>query len=295
MYSGSFVAMITPFKDGKVDEQKVADLVEFQLRNGTNGLVPCGTTGEAVTLSDEEHLRVVQITIETAGGRVPIVAGTGTNSTEKTIKATKAVAELGADAALVVTPYYNKPTPEGLFQHYKAINDAVDLPIVAYNVPTRTSVNMSAETTLRISKLSNVIAVKEASGSMDQASEILQAADPDFAVMSGDDSLTLPLLALGGSGVISVVANIAPAAMSDLVAAFHAGDVARARELHHQIFGLCRAMFVETNPIPVKTAAGMLGLCSDELRLPLVPLSEGNRATVKAALDSCPLIQPIAV
>jgi 4-hydroxy-tetrahydrodipicolinate synthase len=295
MYSGSFVAMITPFKDGKVDEQGVADLVEFQLRNGTNGLVPCGTTGEAVTLSDEEHLRVVEITIETAGGRVPIVAGTGTNSTEKTIKTTKAVAKIGADAALVVTPYYNKPTPEGLFQHYKAINDAVDLPIVAYNVPTRTSVNMSAETTLRISGLPNVIAVKEASGSMDQVSEILQDAAPDFAVMSGDDSVTLPLLALGGTGVVSVVANIAPAAMSDLVAAFHAGDVARARELHHQIFGLCRAMFIETNPIPVKTAAGMLGLCSDELRLPLVALSEGNRAKLKAALDSCPLIQPIAV
>ena len=295
MYSGSFVAMITPFKDGKVDEQGVADLVEFQLRNGTNGLVPCGTTGEAVTLSDEEHLRVVEITIETAGGRVPIVAGTGTNSTEKTIKTTKAVAKIGADAALVVTPYYNKPTPEGLFQHYKAINDAVDLPIVAYNVPTRTSVNMSAETTLRISGLPNVIAVKEASGSMDQVSEILQDAAPDFAVMSGDDSVTLPLLALGGTGVVSVVANIAPAAMSDLVAAFHAGDVARARELHHQIFGLCRAMFIETNPIPVKTAAGMLGLCSDELRLPLVALSDGNRAKLKAALDSCPLIQPIAV
>jgi 4-hydroxy-tetrahydrodipicolinate synthase len=287
--------MITPFKDGKVDEQGVADLVEFQLRNGTNGLVPCGTTGEAVTLSDEEHLRVVEITIETARGRVPIVAGTGTNSTEKTIKTTKAVAKIGADAALVVTPYYNKPTPEGLFQHYKAINDAVDLPIVAYNVPTRTSVNMSAETTLRISGLPNVIAVKEASGSMDQVSEILQDAAPDFAVMSGDDSVTLPLLALGGTGVVSVVANIAPAAMSDLVAAFHAGDVARARELHHQIFGLCRAMFIETNPIPVKTAAGMLGLCSDELRLPLVALSEGNRAKLKAALDSCPLIQPIAV
>jgi 4-hydroxy-tetrahydrodipicolinate synthase len=287
--------MITPFKDGKVDEQGVADLVEFQLRNGTNGLVPCGTTGEAVTLSDEEHLRVVQITIETARGRVPIVAGTGTNSTEKTIKTTKAVAKIGADAALVVTPYYNKPTPEGLFQHYKAINDAVDLPIVAYNVPTRTSVNMSAETTLRISGLPNVIAVKEASGSMDQVSEILQDAAPDFAVMSGDDSVTLPLLALGGTGVVSVVANIAPAAMSDLVAAFHAGDVARARELHHQIFGLCRAMFIETNPIPVKTAAGMLGLCSDELRLPLVALSDGNRAKLKAALDSCPLIQPIAV
>ena len=295
MYSGSFVAMITPFKDGKVDEQGVADLVEFQLRNGTNGLVPCGTTGEAVTLSDEEHLRVVQITIETARGRVPIVAGTGTNSTEKTIKTTKAVAKIGADAALVVTPYYNKPTPEGLFQHYKAINDAVDLPIVAYNVPTRTSVNMSADTTLRISGLPNVVAVKEASGSMDQVSEILQDAAPDFAVMSGDDSVTLPLLALGGTGVVSVVANIAPAAMSDLVAAFHAGDVARARELHHQIFGLCRAMFIETNPIPVKTAAGMLGLCSDELRLPLVALSEGNRAKLKAALDSCPLIQPIAV
>jgi 4-hydroxy-tetrahydrodipicolinate synthase len=295
MYSGSFVAMITPFKDGKVDEQGVADLVEFQLRNGTNGLVPCGTTGEAVTLSDEEHLRVVEITIETAGGRVPIVAGTGTNSTEKTIKTTKAVAKIGADAALVVTPYYNKPTPEGLFQHYKAINDAVDLPIVAYNVPTRTSVNMSADTTLRISGLPNVVAVKEASGSMDQVSEILQDAAPDFAVMSGDDSVTLPLLALGGTGVVSVVANIAPAAMSDLVAAFHAGDVARARELHHQIFGLCRAMFIETNPIPVKTAAGMLGLCSDELRLPLVALSDGNRAKLKAALDSCPLIQPIAV
>ncbi len=295
MYSGSFVAMITPFKNGKLDEQKIAELTEYHIRNGTNGLVPCGTTGEAVTLSDEEHLRVVQIVIETARGRVPVVAGTGTNSTDKTIKLTRAVAKLGADAALVVTPYYNKPTQEGLYLHYKAINDAVDLPIVAYNVPGRTSVNMVAETTVRISRLRNVVAVKEAAGSTDQVSAIIGAAGPDFAVMSGDDSMTLPFLALGATGVISVVANIAPAATSELVKAFQAGNLARARELHYKLFDLVRAMFIETNPIPVKTAAGLLGLCSDEMRLPLCPLSEANLAKLKTALDRCPLVQPLAV
>lgn len=295
MYSGSFVAMITPFKDGQIDEDGVRKLVEFHLENGTDGLVPCGTTGEAVTMTEEEQLRVIEIVVATVKHRIPVVAGTGTNSTAKTIKMTKAVAKIGADAALVVTPYYNKPTPEGLYRHFEAIARASDIPLILYNVPSRTSVNMLPPTVARLAKIDNIIGIKEASGSMDQASEIIQTCRPDFMLFSGDDSLTLPLLALGGVGIVSVVGNIAPGPMSEMVHAFRRGDVTRARELHYKIFDLCRAMFIETNPIPVKTAAGLLGLCSDEMRLPLCPLTEGSLKKLKDALAACSLVHPVAV
>ena len=284
MYAGSFVALITPFRDGKVDEAKLRELVEWQMANGTDGIVPVGTTGEAVTLSDEEYVRVVQVVVETAARRVPIIAGTGTNDTAKVIKHNRQVKEAGADAVLVVTPYYNKPTQEGLYRHYEAIAARTDLPVVMYNVPTRTSVNMLPETVARLAKIDNIVGIKEASGSMDQVSAIIASCGPDFDVLSGDDSLTLPIMALGGKGIISVVANVAPQPVAELTHAFLGGDLARARDLHYRLFDLGRAMFIETNPIPVKTAAGMLGLCSDELRLPLCPMGEANIAKLRQAL-----------
>jgi|DewCreStandDraft_1066081.scaffolds.fasta_scaffold00833_13 4-hydroxy-tetrahydrodipicolinate synthase len=292
MFAGSYVALITPFKDGQIDEPRLRALIEYQIRNGTNGLVPCGTTGESATLTEEEHERVIAIAIETAARRVPVIAGTGTNDTAKTIRYTKAAERAGADGVLIVTPYYNKPTQQGLYLHYEAVARATNLPIILYNVPGRTSVNLLPETVARLARIPNIVGIKEASGNMDQVSQIIASCGPDFLVFSGDDSLTLPILALGGVGVISVVANIAPRAMADLVAAYRAGDVARARRLHYELFDLCRAMFLETNPIPVKTAAGILGLCRDEMRLPLCPMSEANRQKLEAVLRACPHVQP---
>ncbi len=294
MFSGCLVAMITPFRDGQVDEAALRGLVRFHLKNGTDGLVPCGTTGEAVTMTEEEQLRVVEIVVEEVNGRIPVIAGTGTNSTAKTIKMTKLMKKAGADGALIVTPYYNKPTQQGLYLHFEAVAKETDLPIVLYNVPGRTSVNMLPETVSRLAKIPSIVGIKEASGSMDQVSQIIESCRPDFAVLSGDDSVTLPLLALGGVGIISVVGNIAPAAMAELVRSFRAGNVARAREIHYQIFDLCRAMFIETNPIPVKTAAGILGLCSDDMRLPLSPMSEANRRKLEQAMAESPVLQPVA-
>ncbi|MGH2458173.1 MAG: 4-hydroxy-tetrahydrodipicolinate synthase [Chloroflexota bacterium] len=294
MFSGCLVAMITPFRDGKVDEPGLRRLVEFHLEQGTDGLVPCGTTGESVSMTEEEQLRVIEIVVETVNHRIPVIAGTGTNGTARTIKMTKQAKEIGADAALVVTPYYNKPTQQGLFLHFEAITKETDLPLVLYNVPSRTSVNMLPETVARLAKIPTVVAVKEASGSMDQVSQIVQSCRSDFAVLSGDDSLTLPMLSLGGAGVVSVVGNIAPAPMSEMVRAYRAGNVARARELHYQVFDLCRAMFYETNPIPVKTAAGFLGLCSSELRLPMCPMGEANRQKLEQVLKTSPVLQPAA-
>jgi 4-hydroxy-tetrahydrodipicolinate synthase len=293
MFSGCLVAMITPFRDGEVDEAGIRSLVQFHLKNGTDGLVPCGTTGESVTMTEEEQLRVIEIVVEEVNGRIPVIAGTGTNSTSKTVKLTKAAKKIGADAALVVTPYYNKPTQQGLYLHFEAIAREAELPLVLYNVPGRTSVNMLPETVARLAKIPTIVGIKEASGSMDQASQIINSCRSDFAVLSGDDSLTLPLLALGGVGIISVVGNIAPAAMVELVRSYRAASVAHARELHYQIFDLCRAMFIETNPIPVKTAAGILGLCSSEMRLPLSPMAEGNRKKLEEALRACPVLQPV--
>lgn len=295
MLSGCLVAMITPFRDGEVDEPSLRKLVRFHLENGTDGLVPCGTTGESVTMTEEEQLRVIEIVVEEVHHRLPVIAGTGTNGTAKTIKLTKAAQKLGADGALLVTPYYNKPTQDGLYRHFEAVATATDLPLLLYNVPGRTSVNLAAETTARLAKIPSVIGIKEASGNMDQVSQIVQNVRSDFAVLSGDDSLTLPMLALGGMGVVSVVGNIAPAAMSELVRAFLQGNVSRARELHYQLFDLCRAMFIETNPIPVKTAAETLGLCSGEMRLPLTPMGAANRQKLEAVLNASPVLQPVPV
>ncbi|MBX6770576.1 MAG: 4-hydroxy-tetrahydrodipicolinate synthase [Chloroflexi bacterium] len=295
MFSGCLVALITPFRDGQIDEPALRRLVEFHLQNGTDGLVPCGTTGESVAMTEEEQLRVIEIVVETVNHRIPVIAGTGTNSTAKTIKMTKKAREIGADGALLVTPYYNKPTQQGLFLHFEAVAKETDLPLVLYNVPSRTGVNLLPETVARLAKIPTIVGIKEASGSMDQVSQIIESCRPDFAVLSGDDSLTLPMLALGAVGVVSVVGNLAPAAMSEMVRAYRTGQVARARELHYQLFDLCRAMFLETNPIPVKTAAGILGLCSDEMRLPMCPMGEANRAKLEAVLRASPVVQPMLV
>lgn len=292
MFSGCLVAMITPFRDGEIDEPALRRLVEFHLQNGTDGLVPCGTTGESVTMTEDEQLRVIEIVVETVNKRIPVIAGTGTNSTAKTIKMTRQAREIGADAALLVTPYYNKPTQQGLYLHFEAVAKATDLPLVLYNVPSRTSVNLLPETVARLAKIPTIVAIKEASGSMDQVSQIVASCPPSFAVLSGDDSLTLPMLALGGTGVISVVGNIAPAPMAEMIRSYRQGQIERARELHYQLFDLCRAMFLETNPIPVKTAAGILGLCSPELRLPMCPMSEANRRKLEEVLAASPVLHP---
>jgi 4-hydroxy-tetrahydrodipicolinate synthase len=282
--SGCYTALITPFRDGQVDETALRALVDRQIAGGVSGLVPCGTTGEAPALSASEWDRVVSVVVEAAGGRLPVVAGTGSNCTTTVIERTRRARTLGADGALVVTPYYNRPTQDGLFQHFAAVAEAVDLPLVLYNVPGRTGVNLLPETVLRLADVQGIVGIKEASGSLDQASQIVREVPKAFVVLSGDDSLTLPMMGVGARGVISVVSNIAPDAVSALTAACLEGDFATGRALHLALFDLCRAMFVETNPAPVKAAVALLGYCSPEVRLPLAPLSEAAQRRVETAL-----------
>ncbi|MBI1912069.1 MAG: 4-hydroxy-tetrahydrodipicolinate synthase [Deltaproteobacteria bacterium] len=277
MFSGSITALVTPFKDGKVDEANLKRLIEFQITNGTNGVVPCGTTGESATLSYEEHNRVIELTIETAAKRVPVIAGTGSNSTEETIFLTKHAKKAGADAALLITPYYNKPTQQGLYEHYKKVAEAVDIPIVLYNVPGRTSVNMLPETVARLSEIKNIIGIKEATGNLQQVSDLIEYSKKGFIILSGDDFTTLPMLSIGGHGVISVTSNIAPKDMSDMIRLFLEGKTEEAKGLHFRLQSLHRSMFIETNPIPVKTALALMGMCEEEFRLPLTRMSEANR------------------
>ncbi|MEZ4561869.1 MAG: 4-hydroxy-tetrahydrodipicolinate synthase [Thermomicrobiales bacterium] len=283
-FSGCYTALITPFRNGELDLPALRTLVERQILGGVAGLVPCGTTGETPALTAREWETVVATVIETAQGRVPVIAGTGSNGTASTIERTRHAQALGADAALVVTPYYNKPTQEGLYQHFAAIASATEIPLVLYNVPGRASVNLLPETVLRLTTAPGVAAIKEASGSLDQASQILGEAPETFAVLSGDDSLTLPIMGVGGAGVVSVVSNIVPEAVTALTDAALAGDFASARTMHHALFDLCRAMFCETNPVPVKAAAALLGFCTPEVRLPLAPLSEAAQRRVETAL-----------
>jgi len=283
-FHGSITALVTPFKNGKVDEASLVKIVKHQIASGTDGLVPVGTTGESPTLSHDEHHRVIRIVVEAAAGKVPVIAGTGSNSTDEAVSLTKFAKKIGANGALLAAPYYNKPTQEGLYRHYEAVAKASDLPIVLYNIPGRSVVNIAPETVARLSRIPNIVAIKEASGSMDQTSHILSLCDID--VLSGDDSLTLPLLALGAKGVISVLSNILPKDVSGLVDSFFAGNLEKARKAHFKLFSLCRAMFIETNPIPIKRAMKLLGFCSDELRLPLCSMSEHNeRLLVKALRD----------
>lgn len=277
MFTGSLVAIVTPFNNGRVDERALGDLLEFQIAHGTNGIVPCGTSGESATLSHEEHHRVVKFTVQTVKGRVPVIAGTGSNCTDEAIELTRHAKRAGADGALLITPYYNKPTQEGLYRHYKAVADAVDLPIVLYNIPGRTSVNMLPTTVARLSSCRNIVAIKEGSGSVQQVSEIIQACGDRLTVLSGDDPLTLPMMAVGAKGAITVTANIAPAEMATMVRAYLDGHLVEAQRLHYKLYPLFTALFYETNPIPVKEALGMMGKIQPELRLPLCPMSQDNR------------------
>jgi len=290
MFKGSIVALVTPFRNGAVDEEKLRELVEFQIENGTDGIVPCGTTGESSTLDYEEHDRVIEIVVQQAGKRVPVIAGTGSNSTREAIEMTEHARKLGADGCLLVTPYYNKPSQEGLYQHYKAIADAVAIPQVLYNVPGRTGVNMLPETVARLADHGNIVAIKEASGSLQQASEVLQLCGDKIGVISGDDFITFPMMACGGVGVISVVANIMPREVADLVDAFFAGNLDEARRLHLKMLKISNAMFIETNPVPVKTAVSLMGKCGDELRLPLAPMSESNKGRLVDVMKEYGLI-----
>ncbi|CAN5620155.1 4-hydroxy-tetrahydrodipicolinate synthase [soil metagenome] len=285
MFSGAFTALVTPFRNGEVDVEALEGLVEFQIGQGIHGLVPCGTTGETPSMSEEEDRLVIGTVVRVANGRVPVIAGTGSNSTHMAIKYTRMAEEEGADGSLQVAPYYTKPTQEGLYRHFAAIAESTSLPIVLYNIPGRTSVTISAETTARLAEIPNVVGTKEATHSMDMASDIRRLCGEEFDILSGDDSLTLPLMSLGGRGVISVAGNVAPAVVSDMVNALLESDFERGRELHYDLLPLCRALFVETNPIPVKTAASILGLCSDEMRLPMIPLAGENLDHLRRVME----------
>lgn len=289
-FEGSMVAMVTPFRDGRVDEAKIGELVEFHVKNGTDAIIPCGTTGESPTLSHDEHMQVVEVTIKSAAGRVPVIAGTGSNSTAEAINLTRHAKKAGANGVLMVCPYYNKPTQSGLIAHYKAVAEAVDIPIILYNIPGRTGVNMLPETVATLADLPNIVAMKEASGSLEQMTELISLCGDRLTVVSGDDTLTLPLMAVGGKGVISVIANILPKETAEMTRAALNGDWKRARELHLRIFPLCKAMFYETNPGPVKTAMQLLGRLNGELRLPLAPMSEANRDKLAKALKAYGLL-----
>ena len=290
MFKGSIVAIVTPFKDGRIDEEAYRELIEFQIEGGTSAIVPCGTTGESATLDVEEHARVIDIAIDAVKKRVPVIAGTGGNSTQEAIQLTRHAKEAGADATLQVTPYYNKPSQEGLYQHFTTIAKEVSLPQVIYNVPGRTSVNMLPETVARLAELPEIVAVKEASGNLAQMAEIIQLAGDKITLLSGDDNLTLPVLGIGGKGVISVVANIVPKDTSDMVKAWENGDLAKARDLFYKLFPLCQAMFYETNPVPVKTSLALMGKIQEGIRLPLAPMSEPNTERLKKALKDYGLL-----
>lgn len=290
IFHGSITALITPFNNGKIDEIAYCRHVEWQIDQGTHGLVPVGTTGESPTLTHDEHQRVITLCVETAAGRVPVIAGTGSNSTEEAVTLTRFAKEIGADAALVVTPYYNKPTQEGLYRHFKAINDAADIPIFIYNIPGRSVVDMSVETMARLGKLPNIVGVKDATANLARVSQQRAAVGPDFIQLSGEDATALGFMAHGGRGCISVTANIAPALCSEFQLACLGGNYERALELQDRLMPLHDAMFVESNPGPVKYAAGKLGLCSDEMRLPMVPISAASKAKVDAALEAVGLV-----
>jgi 4-hydroxy-tetrahydrodipicolinate synthase len=288
-FAGLSVAIVTPFKDGVLDAPTLRAQVEFQIEAGTTCLCPVGTTGESPTLTHEEHERVISEVVQAAAGRIKVMPGTGSNSTAEALRLTKWAAKEGADAALMVAPYYNKPMQEGFYQHYKAVAEAVGIPICVYNIPGRTGKNIEPETIARLAELKNIAMVKEATGSLDQASQIL--ATTDLTILSGDDSLTLPLMSVGGEGVISVVGNVVPRDMIALVDAFRGGDIAKAQEWHHKLFPLCRDMLgLATNPIPIKAAMKLLGRDTGELRLPMTPLDDAGMAKLRKTLTTYGLL-----
>ena len=293
-WEGTFTAIVTPFQsDGSPDETALRALVDRQVAGGVSGLVPCGTTGEGATMSNDEKIRVIDIVSDQSDGRARVLAGAGGNSTRDVIALAKQIDALSVDGVLIVVPYYNKPTQEGLYQHFSAVADAVQTPVVMYNVPGRTSANMNAETALRLAEHANIAGTKEASGSLAQVMEIVTNAPADFAVLSGEDDLTLPIITLGGSGVVSVVSNEVPDIMSAMVRAALDGRVADARELHYRLLGLMQVNFIETNPIPVKAALAMMGLIEEHYRLPLVPMADANRTLLRVELAKLQLVEAV--
>lgn len=288
MFSGSLCAIITPFKKGKIDEEALRNLIAFQIQNGTKGIVPCGTTGESATMSHEEHRRVIDITVEAVNKQVPVIAGTGSNSTNEATLLTRYAKDAGVDGALLITPYYIKPTQEGLFRHYRQIADEVDIPQILYNVPGRTGVSITPETVARLATHPNIVAIKDATGSLDYASEIHALCD--ITILSGNDSLNLPLLSIGAKGAISVATNVIPRQVADMIDFFLAGNTKKAEELHKKIFPLVRSLFIETNPIPVKAALEMMSLIGGEIRMPLTPLSDKAASQLRAEMEKLGLI-----
>lgn len=284
-FTGAFTALVTPFKNGAVDEEAYRAHIEWQIEQGIDGLVPCGTTGESATLSHAEHVQVIKICVDQVKGRVPVLAGAGSNNTTEAVELARHAKDAKADGALLITPYYNKPTQAGLIAHFKAIADGVSMPFIVYNVPGRTSVNLLPQTVAALKKqVSDVMGIKEATGNLTQISEVIEFCGKDFTVLSGDDFTVLPTLAIGGHGVISVVSNVAPAMMRKLCKAWRKGDIEKAQRLHYKLAPLSRAMFMETNPIPAKTALGMMGRMKPELRLPLVNMCPENDARLAEAL-----------
>jgi 4-hydroxy-tetrahydrodipicolinate synthase len=290
VFEGVLTAVVTPFRDGAVDEPALRNLVDLQIEAGIDGLVPCGSSGEAATLSHAEHRRVVEIVVQAARGRVPVVAGTGSNSTREAIELTQHAKAAGADGALLISPYYNKPTQEGIFLHYAEVARATSFPLLAYNIPGRTASNILPATIARMADVPQIVGVKEASGDVGQIAEVIARCPEDFAVLAGDDAMTLPLLALGGRGVIATTANVAPSAMVQMIRAFRVGDVAEARRIHYRLLSLFQVLFCETNPIPVKAALALMGVCGPEIRLPLTPLSEPNRERLQVVLKELGLL-----
>ena len=282
MFKGSFVALATPFKNGKLDEKTFRKLIEFQIDNGTDGIVPCGCTGEAATLTMAEQKRLIKIAMETVNKRVPVVAGTGSNNTAEAIDLTKSAKKAGCDGALIISPYYNKPTPEGQYRHYFQIAKAANIPIMLYNVPSRTGISILPSTVARLSKIDNIVAIKEAAGSVQQVVDILSLCD--ITVMSGDDSMTLPFMAVGATGVVSVAANIIPGKIRSLTQACLEGQYEKARKIHYSIAELCKVLFIETNPIPVKTALSMMKMSSEEWRMPLCEMTRETRDKLRVVL-----------
>jgi len=291
MFKGAITALVTPFKNGNLDVNALKKLIEFQVEKGINGIVPCGTTGEAPTLSYEEHKKVIELTVKYVKKHVPVIAGTGANSTEEAIELTEFAKKAGADGALLVCPYYNKPSQEGLYRHFKKIAETVDIPIILYNIPGRTGINMLPETVVRLSKIPNIVGIKEASGSLEQVTEIIKNTDKDFVVLSGDDTLTLPMLSLGGKGVISVASNIIPDRITKMVTLYLNKKVEEARKIHYEYYDFMKAMFIETNPVPVKTAMGMMKMIDPEVRLPLCEMTEANLNKLKAVLQRYNLLK----
>jgi 4-hydroxy-tetrahydrodipicolinate synthase len=290
MFKGSIVAIVTPFKGGKVDEESYRELIEFHIENGTNAIVPCGTTGESATLSMAEHARVIEIAVEAVNKRVPVITGSGGNSTKEAIELTAHAKEVGADATLQVVPYYNKPTQEGLYRHFTSILKEVPLPQVLYNIPGRTGVNMVPETVARLAEHSDIVAIKEASGSLGQMTEVVSLAGDKITLLSGDDNLILPVLSIGGKGVVSVVANLIPGDVAGVVKAWEEGDVKKAQDAFFKMFPLCRAMFYETNPIPAKTALSLMGKVTGEMRLPMCEMAPQNVEKLRKDLQDYGLI-----